>query len=166
MELATRRGVTPRRILDVGTGTGYLLRQLAERLPDTAAFVGVDPAQEMVRVAGAAASDRRLTFSIAAAEHLPFADGVFDLVVSTTSFDHWTDQQAGLRECARVLAGGGQLLLTDQFSRWLLPTLVFGRHRKARTKRRVSAMAVTAGFHSVEWLDRSVVIIRTLVATA
>jgi ubiquinone/menaquinone biosynthesis C-methylase UbiE len=36
-------------------------------------------------------------------EHLPYADGTFDLVVSTTSFDHWSDQGAGLAECARVM---------------------------------------------------------------
>jgi SAM-dependent methyltransferase len=45
-------------------------------------------------------------------EVLPFPEGSFDLVVSTTSFDHWADQRAGLRECARVLAPGGWLVLT------------------------------------------------------
>jgi SAM-dependent methyltransferase len=40
----------------------------------------------------------------ALAERLPWPAATFDLVVSTTSFDHWTDQRAGLAECARVLA--------------------------------------------------------------
>jgi len=43
------------------------------------------------------------------AERLPWPAATFDLVVSTTSFDHWADQRAGLAECARVLAPGGCL---------------------------------------------------------
>jgi ubiquinone/menaquinone biosynthesis C-methylase UbiE len=41
------------------------------------------------------------------AERLPFADASFDLVVSVLSFDHWSDQELGLAECARVLRPGG-----------------------------------------------------------
>jgi ubiquinone/menaquinone biosynthesis C-methylase UbiE len=44
-----------------------------------------------------------LTFSVGVAEELGYPGGTFDLIVSTTSFDHWDDQQAGLVECARVL---------------------------------------------------------------
>jgi len=63
------------------------------------------------------------------AERLPFPDGVFDLVVSTTSFDHRSDQRAGVLECARMLRPGGRLVLVDQFSAWLGPALVTGRAR-------------------------------------
>jgi Methyltransferase domain len=44
-----------------------------------------------------------LRFLGGVAERLPFNDGAFDLVISTTSFDHWTGQQERLTECARVL---------------------------------------------------------------
>jgi ubiquinone/menaquinone biosynthesis C-methylase UbiE len=47
---------------------------------------------------------------------LTSSHGSFDLVVSVTSFDHWSDQQAGLAECHRVLVPGGRLVLVDQFS--------------------------------------------------
>jgi ubiquinone/menaquinone biosynthesis C-methylase UbiE len=60
------------------------------------------------------------------ASRLPWPAATFDLVVSTTSFDHWADQRAGLAECARVLAPGGCLVLADLFS-VLLPTLLAGR---------------------------------------
>jgi SAM-dependent methyltransferase len=73
-------------------------------------------------------------FSVGVAEHLPYPEETLDLVVITTSFDDWSDQLAGLRECARVLAPGGRLVLADQFSLWLAPTLVVGRRGKARTK--------------------------------
>jgi ubiquinone/menaquinone biosynthesis C-methylase UbiE len=164
-ELVVRCTAAPRRVLDVGNGTGYLLGRLAERLPDTAALVGVDPAQRMVAVASARRTDPRVSMLRAVAERLPFADGVFDLVVSTTSFDHWEDQEAGLQECARVLVAGGQLVLTDQFSNLLLPTLLAGRRDKARTKRRASVLLSTAGFRSLEWHSRVAAIMGTVTAT-
>ena len=104
--LALAQVPAPHRVLDVGCGTGYLLRQLAARAPDAVELVGVDAAAPMVRVAQESTADPRVRFHAATAEHLPEPDGVFDLVVSTTSFDHWADQEAGLRECARVMAPG------------------------------------------------------------
>jgi ubiquinone/menaquinone biosynthesis C-methylase UbiE len=155
----------PRRILDVGCGTGYLLRRLAARVPTATGLVGVDAAASMIGVAEAAATDERLRFSVGTAEHLPSPDARFDLVVSTTSFDHWADQQAGLGECARVLAPGGRLVLVDQFSAWLLPTLLCGRAGKARTKRTATRLLTSAGFRSVEWHGLYAVIIRAATAT-
>jgi len=52
------------RVLDVGCGTGYLLRRLAGRCPEAAALAGVDPAPAMIEVAEAMSCDERLTFSI------------------------------------------------------------------------------------------------------
>jgi len=115
-DLALSRCPAPRRILDVGCGTGYLLRELAARVLAAAELAGIDAAPAMIETASAAARDDRLRFSEAAAERIPFPAGTFGLVVATTSFDHWADQQAGLTECARVLTPGGHLVLVDQFS--------------------------------------------------
>jgi len=98
-------------------------------------LAGIDPAPSMIEAAAGPARDELLRFSIGAAERLPCADSSFDLVVSTTSFDHWSDQQAGLRECGRVLMPGGHLMLVDLFSLWLIPTLVGGRREKRREPR-------------------------------
>jgi SAM-dependent methyltransferase len=82
----------------------------------------------MIEVArDAAAADGRLRFVVGTAERLPWPAATFDLVISTTSFDHWADQRAGLAECARVLVPGGCLVLADLFSVLLLPTLLAGR---------------------------------------
>jgi len=156
---------TPSRVLDIGCGTGYLLRTLAGRCPSAEKFDGIDPAPSMIQVATSSSSDGRLQFAAGVAEHLPFADDAFDLVVTTTSFDHWSDQQAGLRECARVLQPGGRLVLVDQFSLWLAPTLLVGRHGKARTKQRATKLLHTAGFRSVTWHDLYAVIFRAGTAT-
>ena len=163
-ELALAVVPEPQCILDVGCGTGYLLRELAARCPGAVALVGVDPAGGMMAAARAAAGDRRLRWVEGTAEDLPFPEGLFDVVVSTTSFDHWADQQAGLDECARVLAPGGWLVLTDLFSGWLAPTLVGGRRHKARTKRRASRLLAGAGFQAVRWHAVEGVVIRAVTA--
>ncbi|MGH8299892.1 MAG: class I SAM-dependent methyltransferase [Steroidobacteraceae bacterium] len=165
-ELAVSTCPDARRVLDVGCGTGYLLRGLAGRYPDAEELAGVDPAPAMVEVATASADDDRLAFSVGTAEHLPYPDDAIDLVVTTTSFDHWSDQLAGLCECARVLQPGGSLVLVDQFSLWLAPTVLVGRRGKARTKRRCDRLLHAAGFRSLAWHDAYAVIINAVTAKA
>jgi ubiquinone/menaquinone biosynthesis C-methylase UbiE len=155
----------PQRILDVGCGTGYLLGRLAGGVPAAAELVGIDAAPAMIEVASAGNSDDKLRFSVGTAEQLRLPDGIFDLVVSTTSFDHWSDQRAGLAECARVMAPGGRLVLADRFSVLLLPTLLAGRRGRARTKRRATRLLAAAGLRSPEWHNLYAVIIRAVTAS-
>ncbi|HET7073652.1 MAG TPA: class I SAM-dependent methyltransferase [Mycobacterium sp.] len=149
--LAVATVPSPGRVLDVGCGTGYLLRSLAHRYPHADQLCGIDAAPQMISTASASAGDERLTFTVGVAEGLGFLDGTFDLIVSTTSFDHWSDQQAGLVECVRVLRPGGHLVLVDQFSRWLLPTVATTRRGKARTRTRATALLLRAGLRSLQW---------------
>ena len=159
----SRVAAAPSRVLDVGSGTGYILRQLAARLPHAAEFTGVDAAPSMVAVASDSATDQRLRFQQGTAERLPVPDATYDLIVSTTSFDHWTDQAAGLRECARALKPGGTLILTDQFSNLLWPTLLAGRRGKARTRARAARLITAAGLRPPEWHRLYAVIIQTAI---
>jgi ubiquinone/menaquinone biosynthesis C-methylase UbiE len=163
-DLAVTLMPAPRRLLDIGCGTGYLLRQLALRCPRAMELVGIDPAPAMIRTAQAAATDSRLRLLPGRAEELPFPAGTFDLVVSSTSFDHWSDQQAGLAQCARVLVPGGWLVLSDVFSAWLRPTLIGRRAHKARTTPRATGLLTAAGFEEVRWHDIYAVVIRAAVA--
>jgi SAM-dependent methyltransferase len=165
VELALAACASPNRVLDVGSGTGYLLRSLAARLPDAVALSGVDLAPAMVAAATAATDDPRLSFTVGPAEKLPYPDGLFDLAVSTTSFDHWRDQAAGLAECARVLRPGGTLVLCDQFSRWLTPTMIGSRRGKARTRRRATALLGGAGFGAPRWHSVYTPLINAVVVT-
>jgi ubiquinone/menaquinone biosynthesis C-methylase UbiE len=164
-DLALASGDAPRRVLDVGCGTGLLLRLLAARLPDSEELVGIDAAAGMTAVARSMAHDPRLTFSNGVAEDLPYPDESFDLVVSTTSFDHWEDQGAGLGECARVLTPRGHFVLTDLFSMLLIPTIVVGHRDRARTKHRAGNLLETAGFRTVKWHGSYSLIIGTVVAS-
>jgi SAM-dependent methyltransferase len=164
LDLALAYYPSPDRVLDVGCGTGLLLRDLARRLPGAASLRGVDAAAGMIEQARAKAGDPRLRFEQGAAERLPFPDGAFDLVISTTSFDHWADQRAGLAECHRVLAPRGFFVLTDLCSTWLLPTLVGSRRDRARTPLRATRLLAAAGFRSVTWHRLYAGIIRTVTA--
>src|SRR5262245_40593960 len=94
VELALSLGPAPRRVLDVGCGTGVLLRELSRRLPEARELTGVDPAAAMIETASAGGDaavepgpepDARLRYLHGRAERLPFDDARFDLVISTTS---------------------------------------------------------------------------------
>lgn len=113
LQLAALEVARPTAILDVGCGTGRLLRSAAVRFPG-ARLVGVDAAIEMVKQAEASIpAGTAIEFQQATAEQLPFPNAQFDLVFSTVTFHHWRDQRKGIAEVARVLAPGGRWLLAD-----------------------------------------------------
>jgi ubiquinone/menaquinone biosynthesis C-methylase UbiE len=101
-------------VLDVGTGPGVLLVEIARLRPDLR-LTGVDLSPDMV-----AAAERNLEeFNGRASARrgdvadLPFPDDSFDLVVSSLSLHHWDDPRAAGPELARVLRPGGRVYLYD-----------------------------------------------------
>jgi SAM-dependent methyltransferase len=80
---ALQRSPSPRRVLDVGTGTGKGAKFLAERFPE-AEVVAVDLSPEMIEEARRllpANMAGRVRYDVADAAHLPFETASFDLVV-------------------------------------------------------------------------------------
>ena len=142
-----REVAEPKAILDIGCGTGVLLRRLASIYPQ-AQLVGVDAAAGMIRQAQVALPPgSSLRFLEARAEELPFPDGSFDLVVSTMSFHHWQDQRRGLAEVRRVLVPSGVFVLTDVIvGPWLSWALSSTSDRIA-TARRLEVMLAAASLH-------------------
>lgn len=118
------------RVLEVGSGPGHLSIALADRHGLDVTGVDLDPA--MIERARANASrtideERRPSFMAADVASLPFADGSFDLVVSTFSMHHWADPTAGLAEIGRVLRPGSRALIWD-FRPGSRPLLLGRRH--------------------------------------
>ena len=91
------------RVVDVGCGPGALTAELVERL-GSGAVVAVDPSEPFVT----AARERYPGIEVhqAAAEQLPFSEGVFDAALAQLVVHFMKDPVGGLREMARVSAPG------------------------------------------------------------
>ncbi|WP_292427892.1 class I SAM-dependent methyltransferase [Methanoregula sp.] len=129
-------------LLDVGCGTGRLLRKIRERWPH-AQLIGIDPAEGMVKKARQMMPDS--TFMVSPAESIPLPDISVDLVFSTTSFHHWSDQLQGIREIRRVLRPGGQFFLADIAPLPFVLRFVHRGHGQLRNQNEVRNMFEQAG---------------------
>lgn len=101
------------RLLDIGAGTGHTALALA---PHVAASIGIDLTVEMLLQAQelAAARAQAVTWALADAQALPFADGSFELVACRRAAHHFVDITGALREMVRALTPGGLLLIDDR----------------------------------------------------
>jgi ubiquinone/menaquinone biosynthesis C-methylase UbiE len=99
------------RILDIGTGPGYIPIEVALASKNVE-VKAIDISSAMVMIARQKAEDaglsKRVQFECGSAEHIPYGDGYFDLVVSTLSFHHWANRIECLKEIHRVLKIGGE----------------------------------------------------------
>ena len=101
------------RILDVACGGGYLLKEAGGR---GLTLSGLDIAQ--------AALDRTAKIVPQAdlrqgeAEHMPFADGSFDIVTCLGSLEHFLEPSRALEEMRRVLAPGGRAIVAIPNQWW------------------------------------------------
>jgi len=97
----------PKRVLDLGTGTGAAAFEAARRFP-SAEVVGVDLAEQMLAQARSKTPPElagRVTFQAADSERLPFEDGSFDLVLLANMIPFFD-------ELARVVAPGGHVVFS------------------------------------------------------
>jgi len=132
----------PESVLDVGCGTGRLLRRAYRYWPE-AQLIGVDPAHGMIEKAKLLTPNA--TFFTSMAESLPLQDASVDLALSTSSFHHWQDQAAGVREIARVLRPGGYFILVDiSLPDWLVGVV---RLKRFHSPAQLRTMFIQAGLH-------------------
>ena len=138
LELA--KDAKPQTILDVGCGTGRLLRKTQTFWPN-AQLIGVDPAEAMITQAMRLFPKGK--FYVAMAESLPLPDQSVDVVFSTLSYHHWADQDKGVNQIARILRSGGKFILADIVMPMGL-TWIF-RHAKRNSKKKIRETFSMAG---------------------
>ena len=98
-----------KRVLDAGCGAGYGSAELAGQ---AASVTGADLAADAVDFARAHYGVPNLAFEQASCDRLPHRDGCFDLVVAFEVIEHLEGWREFLLEARRVLAPGGQLIVS------------------------------------------------------
>jgi ubiquinone/menaquinone biosynthesis C-methylase UbiE len=133
-------------VLDVGTGPGVLLAEIARSRPDLR-VTGIDLSADMISRAERNVGEftERVTARVADVCDLPFAEDTFDLIVTSFSLHHWEDVETAARELARVLRPGGRLYVYD-FRRAPFETLdAAARGRNIFTGRPVQHTVIRTG---------------------
>lgn len=102
-------------VVDVGSGTGTMTRELSGLVGAGGRAVGVEPNLKLRAIAEqrAAGGAAVVTFVDALADALPFPDASVDLVWCERVLQHLADPQSALDEFARVLRPGGRAVLLD-----------------------------------------------------
>lgn len=168
----TREGRPPR-VLDVACGTGILLSQLLDLLPNLEAY-GIDASADMLAQAQALLSGlpqvrlKQVELATSGSASLPYAPATFELITCTNALHAMPDPVGILVELRRLLAPGGHLVLEDFAKRsppfpwrafeWLV-RLVVGRPMHVYTLAEVQSLCLQAGLRiecskvfRIDWL--------------
>jgi len=105
-------------LLDAGVGTGYFLGQVIRRAKNARVIAAVDRSPQMISAARSYLKKKnllssRISFVRSDCQRLPYADGTFDLYISSYLFDLLNNEEieAALREMERVLSPNGHAIL-------------------------------------------------------
>jgi ubiquinone/menaquinone biosynthesis C-methylase UbiE len=145
-------------VLDVGCGTGTLALAAKRRAGASGYVRGIDASEEMIDRARAKSAGCGLpvTFEVAAAQSLPFADATFDVVLCSLAVHHLPDDDrvGALAEMRRVLKPEGRALIVE-FGRglgvWALlhPVALLHARRTPRILDEAETLMKQAGFARV-----------------
>lgn len=109
-------------VVDIGSGAGFPLLEIAERLGNSCKIYGVDPwktANERCKQKIKNYNINNVELIESSAEKLPFKDRSIDLVVSNLGINNFSDPKTVFNECIRVLKPNGKLALTtNMFGHW------------------------------------------------
>ena len=126
------------RVLDIGSGPGFLAAQMAEAVGRNGEIVGIDMSQPMLNMAAKRCAGKPwVTFQSGAATELPFNDSSFDAAISIQVVEYIADVGKALSEMYRVIRPGGRgvIVSTD----W--DAIAWNASDSARMSRVLSAFA-------------------------
>lgn len=142
----------PHHVLDLACGTGLLGERILARSP-AVTLTCVDMSEEMLSVArerlalaAGRANGSHVRLLVGRAEQLPLADRSVEAVVIANAFHLVADPMAALRECRRVLAPAGRLIIVDWCRDFLaMRGLAIGLAITQRLRRRIVGARAMAG---------------------
>ena len=102
------RGIDGKKVLDVGCGTGRLIKKLLER---NSIVTGIDVSEEMLKIARK--KFKSTEFVEGDAEKLPFKDESFDIVTASFLIVHLKNLRKFFDEAYRILKPGGTFIVTN-----------------------------------------------------
>jgi len=101
-------------VLDIGSGNGFLVRDMADILGPSGRAIGVDLSDAMTLMAKNLCSGILNTeFETANVTNLPFDDHAFDVVTATQCLSYVYEIETALTEIYRAVKPGGRVILID-----------------------------------------------------
>src|SRR5262245_43295210 len=102
------------RVLDIGSGPGYLASEMGVAVGQSGEVHGLDASAAMNAIAARRSADKPwVQIDDGDALELPYADNTFDVAVSTQVYEYVADLPRALGELRRVLRPGGRALILD-----------------------------------------------------
>ena len=109
--------------LDIGSGFGFPLLEVSQRLGKTCNVFGVDPWKPAIERAEKKIKMYNLSnvkIIDCCAEKLPFEDSFFDLIISNNGINNVKDIPAVFNECSRVCKNGAQFVFTFNLDKTMI----------------------------------------------
>ncbi len=105
-QISVKSGAT---VLDVGCGTGTMLRKMADTYG--ASGYGIDMEENMINEARQKCPE--MDIRVSSCGDTPFADLTFDAITACMAYHHFADKKGFAREAARILKPSGCLYIAD-----------------------------------------------------
>jgi len=148
---ASLASLAARQVLEIGCGTGYNVRNLAQRLPECQ-YTGVDLSDKHVESARRESSKlTNVQFEQGNFQQLRFDAEQFDAVFAVECLCQASDMQKSLFESFRVLRPGGRLIVIDCFRPAPLDSFDDDLQLAARLVEKT--MAVDQFMELADWID-------------